>query len=259
MILEAKNISVDLGDRRILDDVSLSSRPGQLIGLIGPNGAGKSTLLRTMAGLLKPSRGELRLGGNDMLEMSAIARAHQLAYMPQDHTINWPISVYDLVAIGRLPFQHPLSSLNDTSKAAIKVALTAMSVEHLAHRAANELSGGELARVLLARALAQTPQILLADEPTAGLDPAHKLNLLNYLSKVSHEGMSVILVLHDLTMAARFCDHLVLLNKGRIYDIGKPEKVLTHKALGEVYHIKAHIDRAGGWPIIIPLDVEDEL
>jgi len=256
MILEGQNISLKLGAKKVLDGVSLSVKPGRLIGLIGPNGAGKSTLLRILAGLQVPSSGRVKLGQQLLSEMKACERARNMAYLPQEHIVHWPISVYDLVAMGRLPYRHPLAALDLASKRAIEESLAAMTVEHLAQRSALELSGGELARVLLARALAQTPQILLADEPTAGLDPAHKLNLLSHLAKISASGMSIIVVLHDLTMAARFCDHLVLLQEGRVYHAGAPKEVLTEKALGEVYHIKVHIAEVGGHRIILPLDIE---
>ena len=257
MILEAKNISLELGNRTVLDDISMASKPGKLIGLIGPNGAGKSTFLRVMGGLKAPSSGHVELDKVLLNEIKANERARKIAYLPQEHIVNWPISVYDLVAMGRLPFVHPLAALDQRSKAAIEQALAAMSVENLVNRSALELSGGELARVLLARALAQTPQILLADEPTAGLDPAHKLHLLSHLAKTSTSGMSIIIVLHDLSMAARFCDHLVLLQKGRVYKAGTPDEVLTKKALREVYHIKVHIDEVRGHKVILPLNVEE--
>ncbi len=257
MILEGQKISLELRGKNVLDEVSLSTKPGKLIGLIGPNGAGKSTLLRILAGLQSPSSGRVELAQQPLNEMKAQERARDMAYLPQEHIVHWPISVYDLVAMGRLPYRHPLARLDLTSKRAIEGALAVMTVEHLARRSALELSGGELARVLLARALAQTPQILLADEPTAGLDPAHKLNLLAHLAKISASGMSIIVVLHDLTMAARFCDHLVLLQEGRVYQAGTPTEVLTEQTLGEVYHIKAHIAEMEGHRIILPLEIEE--
>ena len=256
MILEAKNIFLTLGNRTVLDDVSIASKPGKMIGLIGPNGAGKSTLLRVMAGLTRPSSGCVELAQKPLNAIKAHERARHMAYLPQEHIINWPISVYDLVAMGRLPYRHPLAALDAASRTAIEDALGAMTVEHLADRSALELSGGERARVLLARALAQAPHILLADEPTAGLDPAHKLALLNHLAKISAVGMTVIVVLHDLTMAARFCEHVVLLQEGRVYKAGTPEEVLSAKALCEVYQIKAHIADVAGHKIILPLEVK---
>jgi iron complex transport system ATP-binding protein len=238
--------------------VAISSRSGQIVGLIGPNGAGKSTLLRVLAGLIRPSKGEVLLDGDALEELALQARARKLAYMPQERIVNWPISVFDLVAMGRLPYQHPFSSLDAASRDAVAKALGAMSIHHLTERPAMELSGGELARVLLARALAQTPQILLADEPTAGLDPAHKLRLLQHLKRISESGMSVILVLHDLTMAARFCDHLVLLDRGRVYAEGSADCVLSTDSLRDVYHIEAHIGTAGDGPVITPLNVRGD-
>ena len=159
--------------------------------------------------------------------------------------------------MGRLPFQHALEPLNAESRSAIRNALRTMSVEALAARPATDLSGGEQARVLLARALAQTPRILLADEPTAGLDTAHKLHLLQHLSDAASNGISIIIVLHDLSLAARFCDHVILMHDGRIYDAGEPEHVICPAALRSVYGINAHIGEASGVPIITPLTVNE--
>ncbi len=257
MKLEGRNIVVERGGRCLLDRVSLSSSPGKIVGLIGPNGAGKSTLLKVMAGLLTPTGGEVRFDKKKISDISVRERAQNLAFLPQEHVVYWPITVYDLVAMGRLPYRRPLRLPDAADREVVDSALSAMSIESLAHRAANELSGGELARVLLARALAQTPKILLADEPTAGLDPAHKLRLLHHLSAVSKQGLSVILVLHDLGLAARFCDRLVLLSKGRIYDEGAPRKVLAASALEEVYSIRAKTDWSGSYPSILPLEVAE--
>ena len=259
MILRARNISVDLGQRRVVDDVSLTLKPGQMIGVIGPNGTGKTTLLRVLAGLRQPGHGTIHLNGVEMGALSHTARAQILAYLPQDHVIAWPIAVDELVAMGRSPYRRRFAGPSAVDKQAVADALKAMSITHLAKRSSCSLSGGERARVLLARALAQTPRTLLADEPTAGLDPAHKLRLLQHLSATARQGMSVVVVLHDLSMAARFCDHLILLHQGKIYRQGPPGLVLTRKTLRNVYDIDAHIGEVQGVPVIAPLSVEDQM
>ncbi len=255
MILSARNIVYESGRQPVLADITLSLRPGKMIGLIGPNGVGKTSLLRILAGLVTPSKGTVSLDDKPLSSLAPATKARQMAYIPQNHIVHWPIRVYDLVALGRLPYQHPLASLDKMSKNAIDTALADMAVTHLTERPANQLSGGELARVLVARALAQTPQIILADEPISGLDPAHALLLLQHLGKVAAQGMTVIIILHDLSMAARFCDELVLLHDGRIYDAGAPKNVLTPKALREVYQIEAHIDNHEGAAIVVPLKI----
>lgn len=257
MILKAQNLVVHIGNRKILHGISVTSLPGKIIGLIGPNGAGKTTLIRVLAGLSAPSSGQLELNGKPLLSIPSKVRARSLAYLPQGRVVNWPMSVHDLVAMGRLPFQHALEPLNAESRSAVRNALRTMSVEALAARPAIDLSGGEQARVLLARALAQTPRILLADEPTAGLDAAHKLRLLQHLSDVATTGMSIIIVLHDLSLAARFCDHVILLHEGQVYDAGAPERVVCPKALRDVYGINAHIGQVSGVPVITPLTVNE--
>lgn len=257
MILRADGISLSIRNKTILDGVSVRATPGKLVGLIGPNGAGKSTMLRVMAGLRSPDAGQVVLGDKQLNRMPLKARARTLAYMPQERVVHWPIKVRDLVALGRLPFQQAYSSIDREDYTAIENALEMMDIDELSDRSALTLSGGELARVLMARAFAQNPKVLLADEPTSGLDPAHQLRLLKSLRKAVDDGMTVILVLHDLTLAARYCDTLVLLNNGQVHITGTPQKILTEGMLQEVYGFKSHISNVCGALAVTPVDVFD--
>ncbi|AHE54709.1 ABC transporter ATP-binding protein [Sphingomonas sanxanigenens] len=245
-------VSAVLGSRGVVHEVSAVLRPGALVGIIGPNGAGKSTLLRAMLGLLKPSGGEALIDGVPVPRLGRAAIARRLAYLPQGQTVHWPIAVERLVALGRLPHLAPMSGLAATDAEAIARAMERADVSHLAGRVATELSGGERARVLLARALAVEAAGLVADEPLAALDPGHQIDVMTLLRREARAGALVIVVLHDLTMAARYCDRLLLLDSGRLVADGAPMAVLTPDSLRDVYGIAATIDASGAEPLVIP-------
>lgn len=253
MTLTLENVSVILGDRHVLKNISFEAGRGELIGLIGPNGAGKSTALKACAGLLARSTGLIKITDINIDEMSPRERALKMAYLPQERDIKWPISVSTVVGLGRRSRLGIGGALGAEDFAAVEEAMKAMDIEAFADRAATQLSGGELARVLMARALAQEPALLLADEPVAGLDPAHALALMGYLKKMTVEGMSIVVVIHDLTLAGQFCDRLLCLHKGEIANIGKARRVLNAKTLKEVYGVKAAIVQHQGSKLYVPV------
>jgi iron complex transport system ATP-binding protein len=246
-------LDVALGDRRVLAGIDTEMTGGGLIGVIGPNGAGKSTLARAMLGLLKPLAGRVRLDGAEVATLRPADRAKAIAYLPQGQTLHWPLSVERLVALGRMPHLAPFSRLSTADTAAIEAAMAATGTLDLRTRDATELSGGERARVMLARALAVEAQALIADEPLASLDPSHQMEMMELLAERARAGTLVVVVLHDLTMAARFCDRLLLLSQGRLMADGSPDTVLTDAALAEVYGITAWRGAAGGTPLLVPL------
>ncbi len=246
--------SVNLGRRPVLHDVSTTLTPGVHIGIVGPNGAGKSTLVRALLGLLPPSGGAILLNGQPVVDMPRRQVARSLAYLPQGQTLHWPLSVERLVALGRLPHLGPISRLSAEDQAAIDAAIERADVSHLRVRVATELSGGERARVMLARALAVGAPGLIADEPLASLDPGHQLDVMELLAGEAQAGRLVIAVLHDLTMAARYCDRLLLLDHGRLVGDGKPLDVLTPDRLEAIYGITARIEDTTGWPLIMPMN-----
>jgi iron complex transport system ATP-binding protein len=246
-------LDVALGDRRVLAGIDTEMTGGGLIGVIGPNGAGKSTLARAMLGLLKPLAGRVLLDGAEVGTLRPADRARTIAYLPQGQTLHWPLSVERLVALGRMPHLAPFSRLSTADTAAIEAAMAATGTLDLRTRDATELSGGERARVMLARALAVEAQALIADEPLASLDPSHQMEMMELLAERARAGTLVVVVLHDLTMAARFCDRLLLLSQGRLMADGSPDTVLTDAALAEVYGITAWRGAAGGTPLLVPL------
>ena len=247
-------LSVRLGGRRVLESVSLKVAPGVLVGVIGPNGAGKSTLLRAMLGLVQPDAGGVTIDGSPIGMLPRQELARRVAYLPQGQTIHWPLSVERLVSLGRLPHLAPMSRMADRDRAAIERALMRTDVAQFRDRVATELSGGERARVMLARALAVEARGLIVDEPLASLDPGHQIDVMALLRREAEAGALVIVVLHDLTTAARYCDRLVLLDGGTVIADGSPVEVLTAERLQSVYGISARIERGEGGLLVVPTD-----
>ena len=250
--IRAQDLSVHLGRHPAVDGVTTLLEPGQLVGIIGPNGAGKSTLIRALLGLVRADGGAVSIDDTPIASLPRKDVARRVAYLPQGQTLHWPLMVERLVALGRMPHLGPLSRLSPEDEAMIDAALARADVLHLKGRIATELSGGERARVLLARALAVGAPALIADEPLAALDPGHQLDVMDLLKGEARAGSLVVTVLHDLGMAARYCDRLLLMDKGRLVADGRPMEVLTEQSLAEVYGISACIEADGEWPLILP-------
>lgn len=251
-LLQANKLSLRYGQQAVLEQVNLSLKAGELIGLIGPNGAGKSSLLKLLAGLHKAQHGEIQLLDKPINHWSLAERSRLLAWVEQQGTIHWPLSVERLVALGRLPHLAAWQKPSELDRQAIEQALNATHVAHLRERSANTLSGGERTRVLLARALAGQPRILLADEPIATLDLAHQLQIMQLLRDIAQGDSGVIVVLHDLSLAVRYCDKLYLLENGRIAAQGAPQQVITKEWLSRVYGVECNI-QWGDLPLITAL------
>lgn len=252
VMLTLEGVGVKLGRRTVLRDIHASLAAGTLVGIVGPNGAGKSTLARAIMALV-PARGTVALDEQPVGALRRADLARQIAYLPQGQTLHWPLTVERLVRLGRLPHLGPMSRLAETDAAAIEKAMERADVIDLRHRIATQLSGGERARVLLARALAVEAPALIADEPLASLDPGHQIDVMDLLHDQARQGTLVIAVLHDLTMAARYCDRLILIDEGRLIADGSPRHVLTPDHLAMVYGIEARVDMEGAWPSIIPM------
>ncbi len=246
-------LSVALGRRPVLHGVDATLTGGALVGVIGPNGAGKSTLARAILGLLPASGGGVTIGDTPVTALPRATIARCIAYLPQGQTLHWPLTVERLVALGRLPYLAPFSRIGAEDAAAIERAMALADVTAFRTRIATELSGGERARVLLARALAVEAPALIADEPLAALDPGHQIALMDLLHRQTRAGALVIVVLHDLTMAARHCDRLLLLHEGRLVADGPPADVLTAERLATVYGIEAWMGENDGRPTVVPL------
>lgn len=249
--LQAHALSVDLGTRRVLSRIDLSLEPGRLTVVVGPNGAGKSTLLKALAGLIEPSEGKVMLDGRPVAPMRAAERARLIAYLPQNGSIAWPIPVADVAALGRLPHGEKTDALSPSGREAVAAAIRSVGLKGYEARSAMELSGGERTRVLLARALATQAPVLLADEPVAALDPRHELIVLDVLKEQARAGQTVAVIMHDLTLAARFADRIVLLDQGHVAASGAPEAVLTQAQLAASFGIAAHVSHEDGRLIVV--------
>lgn len=249
-ILEARALSVTLDHCPVLSEVSLSVGKGEMLGLIGPNGAGKSTLLRALAGLIPAEGGFLE--GRPILSFAPKERARRLAYLPQGSDSHWPMAARDVVALGRTPHHGGKVRLTPKDHDSIAQAMTEADVEDLADRPMNRLSGGERARVLLARALAVGAPVLMADEPAAHLDVGHQLSLMQVLRRRAEGGDTVVLVLHDLSSALRFCDRVAVLAHGRLVVQGRPAEVLSDSCLADVFGITVARGRHEGVPFFQP-------
>lgn len=245
MLMQIDGLSVTRRNRPVLHGVTLRLGPGELVGLIGPNGAGKTTLMEAALGLV-PFAGQSSLAA-----MDAARRARNAAYLPQSREIAWPVSVEDLVALGRMPW--PGSGRGPADRAAIDSAIQRMGLDRFRKRTALRLSGGEQSRALIARALAQQTPLLIADEPIAGLDPAQQLACLRLFRSLADEGHGLLVSIHDLGLAARFCTRLVLLAEGRVLADGQPEQVLDDTLMRRAFGITARrIDTPDG-PAILPV------
>ena len=253
MRLAAEDITVSRKEHVILHRVSVTLQPGRITAIVGPNGAGKSTLLKTLAGLLPVTQGRVTLDGRPVGDLDRSARARALAYLPQDRTVHWPLAGRAIVALGRLPHQGAARGESPRDRQAIETAMRATDVTAFAARSVQDLSGGERARVLFARALAQEAAVLLADEPTAGLDPAHALELFAILQRLAAEGRTIAVALHDLSLAARFCHDAVILGAGRVLASGNITETLTARRLSSAFGVSMTVGRLDGVPVVIPL------
>ena len=249
--LAATDLQVRYGDQLRLAVPQIEFTAGGLVGLIGANGAGKTTLLRALAGLI-PAQGSVRLENAPLRELSSRSRARHLAYLPQNAAAHWPLSARQLVALGRLPHRPPLGNLTLDDQRAVDWAMSAVDVSHLGERAVTTLSGGERARVLLARALAVEAAVLMVDEPIASLDPYHQLLIMEVLKDYAQRIGLVISVLHDLTLAARFCHRLVLVHEGSIAADGTADQVLDDDQLARCYQVRVMRGEFDG-PVIVPI------
>ncbi|WP_299308410.1 ABC transporter ATP-binding protein [uncultured Croceicoccus sp.] len=244
-LLRADGLRYLAGDRPLVKDASFALEPGTLSVLIGPNGSGKSTLLRLALGLLKPDGGEATIGGTPVATLSPMARARRIAYLPQARPLVWPQPVGDIVALGRFAYGAAPGRLSQEDRAAVARALAAFHLQGFEERAADTLSGGELARAHLARALAAETPLIVADEPVAALDPRHQHQTMQLFRDMARAGRAVLTVVHDLDLALRYADRLLWMSEGCLVADGSPHATVSASRLREVFRIDAAVVEAG--------------
>jgi len=227
---------------RILEGIDIQVEAGELVGLIGPNGAGKSSLLRLLTGVEACTRGEVRFDGQPLAQMPAMQRARRMGYLVQGAMAYWPFSVEKVIELGRIPYQKWWQQASSEDQVRVEAAMAKTETLAFRNRIVTTLSGGEQTLVMLARIFATEPDLIFADEPVAALDPYHQLHVMEILRNHATENRAAIVVLHDLSLAARFCDRLYLLSHGKLDCSGSVGEVLTRENIARVYGVDSHIE-----------------
>ena len=252
MKLEIKGVSFGYGSMPALEDVTMSLGDGEIVSLVGPNGSGKTTLLKCINMILKFQKGTVLVEEKDISKLKLKELAKLLSYVPQSAGRSFPSTVFEIVLIGRKPYVD--WSVSSRDKEIVSNILSLMGLKEMALRQSNELSGGEYQKVLIARALAQEPQVLLLDEPTSNLDLKHQLDVLNLITSiVKKKNIAAVMAMHDLNLASRFSNKMIFLNGGKIYDAGKPENVLTERNIRKVYGVEAIVNKNAGYFHVTPI------
>jgi heme transport system ATP-binding protein len=249
--IAATGVTVELDGTTVLDEVSLEVIEGEVLVLVGPNGAGKSTLLGVLSGERRPNRGSVTIGGRDVATLRHAELARLRSVLTQENTVSFPFLVAEVVAMGRAPWARTIEGREDV--AAVAAAMDATDVHHLASRRYTSLSGGEKARVSLARVLAQQTPVVFLDEPTASLDLRHQEDVMRVARAIAAEGRSVVVVLHDLTLAGAYADRLALISNGRLEAVGAPADVLTEERVERVYGLPVDLHVVNGRPVVVPV------
>ena len=254
--IEARAVTFSYNGAPVLDSVDICLEAGAVVGVIGPNGAGKSTLVRLLSRVLHPASGEVRLNGLGIERWRPADLARVLAVVPQDPDLPPAFTAWEMVLIGRAPYLGWTGNESEHDRAIVRQAMDATRIAHLAGRYIGQLSGGERQRVVVARALAQEPRVLLLDEPTSHLDISHQVDTLSLIrGLVAEEGLAALAIFHDLNLAAQYCDELVLLDQGRVMAQGPPAQVLTPELLQRVYRTEVMViaHPANGLPLALPV------
>ncbi|HIP24883.1 MAG TPA: ABC transporter ATP-binding protein [Archaeoglobus profundus] len=252
VVVRVENVSFSYDSRLILKDVSFSAYPGEITAIIGPNGAGKSTLLKLLANILVPKSGKILFDERDIKEMDKEEIIKMISYCPQENVIPGILTVYETVLMGRIPYLSLRVSKENLEMT--ENIIRKLGLEKYSKKYTNQLSGGERQIVLIAQALVREPKVLLLDEPVSNLDIRNQLEILELIKNITqHENITTILVLHDLNLAARFADKIVILNNGKVYSYGEPENILTPDTIREVYKVRAIVTKNEGFINIIPL------
>jgi len=243
MKISANTLHFKYNNTKIIDGITFKLEEGKFYGIIGPNGAGKTTLLKLMSKILKPAKGEIFIGEKNIVELSYAEIAKVIAYIPQNSSFQ-PFSVFEYVMLGRIPYLKRLQKECPKDREIVENALKFTDILKFKDKSITEISGGEKQRTVIAKALAQEPKILFADEPTSQLDIKYQIETLKIFKQLTKQGMMVVCALHDLNLAAMFCDALMLMHNGKIFATGNPEDVLTEENIKNVYGIDVEVKRA---------------
>ncbi len=240
--IQFQNVSARVDNKTLLKNVSATLSSGEFIALIGPNGAGKTSLLRCALGLLPYTDGDVLIGGTSVSDLPPLERAKQITYLPQIRPLVWPVRVKDVVALGRYAYGASPGKLSSVDAEAVTTAMADCDINDHAERRTDRLSGGELARVHCARAFAGKTPLLLADEPVSALDPSHQLRIMSLFRQYVDDGGCAVVVIHDLSLVARYADRIIWMKDGAIVDDGSVAATMTEKRIEEVFNVKAVID-----------------
>lgn len=247
-MIKLKNINYSHDQEPFIEDLTLRIQRGRFCALLGPNGSGKSTLLKLMVGLLKPQFGNILIEDFDIRNLKTNELAQMISYVPQREDVIFEFSVYDTVMMGRNPYQGRWQVPNHADHQLVQETLKRTHLNHLQHRMLSQLSGGELQRALIARAIVQQTPIMLLDEPLANIDIAHKYEIMDILSNLQHDtGVTIVVVLHDFSIAAQYCDETILMSNGKIIQQGSFKEVITDASLSDIFHLdnRFHLDNQG--------------
>lgn len=241
MLVSIEDITCGYGSRPVLKNLSMTIAPGEFVAVVGPNGSGKSTLVKAVSGTLKPSAGRILLEGKDLNQLRRRDVAQVMAVLSQETAVDFDFTVEEVVMMGRIPYQRRFSAATPEDRRVVEQAMAMTGTDGLRSRLITALSGGERQRVLLARALAQEPRLLILDEPTSHLDIAHQIDLLDLIRRLNGEGLTVMAVLHDLNLAAQYAHRMVMIKDGRICVEGTPAEVVTEAVVGAVYGSRVRV------------------
>ncbi len=247
--IEIENLEFSYDSTPVLEAVNLQIEEGETLAIIGPNASGKTTLLKCINGILEPEKGRILIEGEELENLDKEDIAKKIGHVPQAGTESFPTTVFDTVLMGRKP--HGGWKPGDEDLEVASKVLEKLDLEDIAMRDIGEISGGQRQKVLIARAIAQNPEVLLLDEPTSSLDLRHQLEVLDIVREQTGKGISIVMAMHDLNLAARYSDKIAMLKEGKIFAVGKDE-VLTPENIESVYGVRVTVEKNAGWPRILP-------
>ncbi len=251
MVVKVKNVSFSYGKLKVLRDITMNAKKGEMVCILGPNGAGKSTLLKCILGLLRPQKGRITVDGNDIFNLDPIELSKLISYVPQTIEQTFPITVFETILIGRLPHLSWAPKHSDIE--AVRLSMRLLEIENIAWKNLSELSGGQRQKVLLAMALAKESPVLLLDEPTNNLDLNNQLEVMDTIKDITRDGKTAIVTTHDLNLALRYADKVVVMNGGGVIANGKPDEVLEEKTIESVYGVRTLVKNEDGLKYVIPI------